>query len=166
MGQTTNTDKPQWHIPAAIAGWLIPGGGHALIGEKHRGLILFIGIGGLWLTGLLIGGISVIDKAQHPAWYGCQILTSPSIIVEIYHRSLNTEDGKAPLPEGTSVRGMPAPTPSYEPSLNHVHEQGTIFTALAGLLNLLAIFDVVYRHPHEREEPQEHAATTGAGSHA
>jgi len=37
--------------------------------------------------------------------------------------------------------------PAYEPSFGHIKEQGVLYTALAGLLNLLAILDVAYREP-------------------
>ena len=44
----------------------------------------------------------------------------------------------------------------YEPSFGHVYEQGMLYTLLAGLLNLLAILDVAYRHP----EPRHDSATS------
>ncbi|QDU73023.1 DUF6677 family protein [Mucisphaera calidilacus] len=159
---TQDDHQPRWHILAAIAGWLIPGSGHALIGETRRGIILALSILTLWTAGLFIGGISVIDKANHPAWYGCQVLVAPAILVDLLHRSL-TLDGQAPPPEGTVVQGIPATTPPFEPSMNRVHEQGTIFTALAGLLNLLAIIDVAYRYPAGRLPQQDPA---GAQAHA
>ena len=43
------------------------------------------------------------------------------------------------------------PRPTYEPSFGRVNEQGVLYTALAGLLNLLAILDVVYQDPRLRE---------------
>ncbi|MCW5853712.1 MAG: hypothetical protein KIT87_26835, partial [Anaerolineae bacterium] len=35
----------------------------------------------------------------------------------------------------------------YQPSFAHVNEQGVLYTALAGLINLLAILDVIYKDP-------------------
>ncbi|WP_428388069.1 DUF6677 family protein [Mucisphaera sp.] len=164
MSQTNSADQPRWHPLAALAGWLIPGAGHAVLGETKRALVLFFAIGGLWLSGLLIGGISVLDRQQHPAWYACQVLVAPTIPVEWLHASMKTPQGKPPPPEGTLVNGQPAGPPAFVPSYNHTHEQGTIFAAMAGLLNLLALIDVAYRDPRAREKALE--VMEGEAAHA
>src|SRR2546430_12547821 len=45
----------------AIAGWLIPGAGYLLIGQKVRGIVIGVTIICLFLMGMLIAGIRVID---------------------------------------------------------------------------------------------------------
>lgn len=123
----------RWNFLAAIAAWAVPGLGHYLLGQPKRGVILLISIGLLWTAGLLVGGISVIDRQDHPAWYLGQMLLAPSVAVNYVHQY---------LPEP-----MPGPSPAYTPSIARVQEQGILYTALAGLLNLLAILDVLYRDP-------------------
>ncbi|MEQ9453960.1 MAG: DUF6677 family protein [Phycisphaeraceae bacterium] len=168
-------DRPRWNVLAGIAGWLIPGGGHAVLGERDRALVLLLSIGGLWVSGALLGGISVFDRAEHPAWYACQVLVAPTVLVERFHASLKDPDGKAPAPpspapppaspSATGGGGQTGMTPAYEPSHNRVNEQGTIFTAMAGLLNLLAIMDVMYRDPRRHQEAAE-GSTEGTPAHA
>ncbi len=148
--QSTTTDRiapgarpAEWHVSAAIAGWVLPGMGHALIGERKRGMIIGITIGILWVAGLLVGGVSVIDRAENGAWFVGQVLAGPSIVIDyVVQVHLKPRARVAGASDG----------PPYEPSFGHVKEQGILYTALAGLLNLLAILDVVYREPHHAAE--------------
>jgi len=142
LKDATKNSAPQWHIPEAIAAWIFPGLGHILLGEKRRGLILMVSIGSLWLTGLLIGGISVFDRVQHPIWfYVGQAFVAPSVAADITLQSLRGGSREDPPPD---------PPPPYEPSIGRINEQGLLFTNLTGLLNLLAILDVGYRDPRRR----------------
>lgn len=134
----------RWNFTAAIAAWIFPGLGHVLLGHVRRGAILAVTIGLLWVAGLLIGGISVIDRHHHPIWFLGQMLVAPSLAVEAGHRHLINQYGTP----------MPGEDPIYQPSFGRVHEQGTLYVALAGLLNLLAILDVLYRDPDDpRDRP-------------
>lgn len=142
MNTAAKTPESQpWHPVAAVAAWLVPGLGHVLIGQAARGAIIGATIAMLWLAGVLIGGISVLDRTAHPAWFLGQMLTAPSIVgnyvlqQHLKPRYIDPDD----LPPGRTV--------NYQPSFGRVREQGILYTALAGLLNLLAILDVIYRDP-------------------
>ncbi|MFK7788037.1 MAG: DUF6677 family protein [Phycisphaeraceae bacterium] len=151
-----DSPPPVWNLPAAVAAWLVPGLGHILAGHAKRGAILMICIGGLWLVGLLVGGISVVharsaDGALRP-WYLGQALIAPSIAVEYTHDKLRARnEGVDPSPSDLSI--------PYQPAYGRAAEIGTLYTALAGLLNLLAIIDIAYREPRSTE----HALSLGAG---
>jgi len=132
--------RSQWYPGAAAGAWLIPGLGHVLLGERLRGLTIGLTIGLLWLTGLLVGGVCVIDRDEHPAWFVGQVMTAPSLVADFVLRTY-LKPGYRPPGEGPS---------SYEPSFGRVNEQGILYTALAGLLNLLAILDVVHRDARHR----------------
>jgi hypothetical protein len=155
-------------MTAAIAAWLLPGLGHYMIGEKRRGSIIGATIGIIWLAGLLISGISVIDRREHPAWFLGQMLLAPSVAVNVGHQFIDA-NYKEPVPNPAD----PADAPIYEPSFGHVYEQGMLYTLLAGLLNLLAILDVLCpASPQRREaraaggaDEQAHEARSAAGSH-
>ncbi len=148
---TAKTDSPKWHFAGAIAGWLIPGLGHLLLGQKGRAAILFASIGMLWLGGFFVGGVGVFDRKGHPIWFMGQMLIAPSVMVEVYHRTLKSPAGQPPRPDD--------PTGTYQPSYGHVHEQGVLYTSLAGMLNLLAMMDVLYRDPadprHRKRTPRQ-----------
>jgi hypothetical protein len=58
------TDFRSFHPPApivAITGWLLPGSGYALIGQWGRAITIGITIIVLFVMGLLIGGVRVIE---------------------------------------------------------------------------------------------------------
>ncbi len=147
-----------WNMTAAVATWLLPGLGHYLIGERRRGSILAATVGTIWLAGLLIGGVSVIDRRDHPAWFLGQMLLAPSVVVDFGHQYLRNQTPN-PVPNPTS-------SPPYEPSFGQVYEQGMLYTLLAGLMNLLAIMDVAYHHqvrPAGRREDGERSARAAIG---
>jgi hypothetical protein len=148
----------QWNPTAAVAAWLLPGLGHWLLGERRRASILASTIGILWLTGALLGGISVFDIRNHFWWFLAQACAAPSIPANFVHQTLRG-GGDPPLP-------MPyaATPPRYEPAFGKIEEQGVLYTALAGLLNLLAVLDVAVRDPSRRRadaEPQPNAPAGG-----
>ncbi len=135
--QKPSSPASPWHFDAAIAAWLLPGLGHIYLGEFRRGAILGASIMVLWLAGFLIGGISVFDHTDNSLWFLGQDFLSPSLVADqVLQRVIKTSPGAGePLPDQH---------PAYEPSFGRVSEQGILYTALAGLLNLLAILDVVY----------------------
>jgi hypothetical protein len=149
---TTPDFAADWRPGPAFAAWLLPGLGHVLIGQPRRGLIIAAGVLGLWLAGLLIGGISVIDhkpmgdgmRQRFSLWFVGQAMLSPSVAVNIAHQHLKEVSvvrlGGTPQPEHQ-------PRPIFTPALGRVAEIGTLYTALAGLLNLLAILDAGWGPP-------------------
>lgn len=139
------TASPRWHFAGALAAWLVPGLGHWLLGQHKRGVILLVSIGLLWTSGFFIGGVGVFDRKDHPIWFIGQMLIAPSIVVEGWDRSLKGPDALPPRPDAAVI--------PYTPSYGHVHEQGVLYTALAGMLNLLAIMDVLYQDPTARNRP-------------
>jgi len=155
----TDVDRPQVHLFAAVCGWLLPGLGHALIGERRRGLIIGAAVGTLWLGGLLLGGVTVIDRYAPPdgdqstpgrrlalPFLG-QAMIAPSWLVAVWNVRYAAPTWGYPPPAPQERNGAQAP---YSPSFGRMNEQGVLYTALAGLLNLLAIIDVVYREPGPR----------------
>jgi hypothetical protein len=125
-----------------LAAWLVPGLGHWLLGQRRRGVILLVSIGLLWTSGFLVGGVGVFDRKSHPVWFLGQMLIAPSILVERWDNSLQGPNAGPARPDAAVI--------PYMPSYGHVHEQGVLYTALAGMLNLLAIMDVLYQDPAAR----------------
>ncbi|MCX5661870.1 MAG: hypothetical protein NTW19_19505 [Planctomycetota bacterium] len=150
----TSSEPPSeqaWRFDAALATWFMPGVGHMFLGESRRGAILGLTILILWIAGFLIGGVSVFDRTDHPLMFVCQVFFAPSAVADqALQRILKTGPGD-PLPSGH---------PAYEPSFGRVNEQGVLYTALAGMLNLLAILDVIHRDPHRRRSDNPNVGTT------
>lgn len=122
MKPRSSADHTLWLLLVAIAAWAVPGGGHFIIGQRKHAAVLFVTITLTFLTGLYIGSIGIIDPVGAKPWYLAQILTSPAVglLGQIAQR------GDFP------VFGRPA-------------DYAQIYTALAGLLNLLCILNAVYR---------------------
>jgi hypothetical protein len=118
----------------ALASWVIPGAGYWLIGQRARALTVGVTIVALFFLGLLIGGVRVVDPpdsylssplntlVQKP-WFIGQILAGPITIIAA---SVGKSAG-------------------FFASHARVNEIGTLYTAVAGMLNLLAIIDASYR---------------------
>ena len=135
---------PRWNFAAALSGWLLPGLGHILLGQRRRGTILMLTLGLVWLAGLAIGGIEVIDSQAKTWWFLGQMLTAPSVLVDWYQQGLAAGE--------------------VEPSLGRMGEQGTLYVTLAGLLNLVAMLDVLYRDPNDpRYRADDEPTGAGAG---
>lgn len=130
------------------------------------------GVLGLFVAGLLIGGISVIDRRDNKVWFIGQALVGPlSFGVDMIHQRMKVQDmivdgtGRArpigpPRPphpdEGRAANGTPVPggTPPYSRSIGKMNELGTLFTTIAGMLNLIIIVDAAFpsrKRPRERE---------------
>lgn len=140
MAQPADSPK-EWNLGPALCGWLIPGLAHVLIGEKRRGAIVGVTIALLWLLGLLIGGVGVIDRHTSGIMYYGQIMLAPGVAVDIAMQRYF----RAPLREFALRQPSPYAPHHYQPSFGRPNEQGVLYTSLAGWLNLLALLDVLAR---------------------
>lgn len=139
--RSNGRQRARWNLAAAFAGWFLPGLGHLLIGERNRGLILAVTIGSIWLSGLFIGGISVVDRREHGFFFVIgQMWVAPSFVVDAYHTRLRAS-------WIMRQQAGDAGPPLYEPALGKPEEIGSLYVTVAGLLNLLSILDVLYREP-------------------
>lgn len=152
---------------AGLAAVVLPGLGHAVRGERKRGLLAGAGVAGLFVLGLLVGGVDVIDSKQDRLWFFAQAGVGPAtFLVDHYHqnslkvvamRTVMTPRGAAQVPDSRSVNpdegrttdGKPRPlaqgerTPNSK-SLGRVNELGTLLVALAGMMNLIVILDALF----------------------
>lgn len=71
----------------AVAGWLLPGAGYFLLGQKKRAIIIFVTITLTLCTGLYIGSFGVIDFNGPAALYvkAAQIMNPPIVLILGYH---------------------------------------------------------------------------------
>jgi hypothetical protein len=104
-----------------LLGWLLPGGGHFLLKQEKRAIIIFATITLTFCAGIYVGSIGVIDPIGAKPWYLAQILNSPMVAIL----------GHVTAGGGFPVFGRP-------------NEIGQIYTSIAGLLNLLCIVNAVY----------------------
>jgi hypothetical protein len=116
-----NQNHTLYLLIVALSAWIVPGGGHLLLNERKRAVIIFAAITLTFLAGLYIGSIGVVDPVEANLWYIAQVLNTPLVAAIGYV----TRAG------GYPVYGKP-------------NEIGQIYTSIAGLLNLLCIINAVY----------------------
>jgi hypothetical protein len=115
--QSGNSAMP---VLAGIFAWCIPGAGHWFIGERKRAVIIFISLTIAFLIGIFLGSIAVIEIKS--PWFYAQILFSP-IVFYISHLSGGV---------------------LHLDSFGRPREIGEIYTAIAGMMNLLCIVNAVF----------------------
>lgn len=151
---------------AMIAGAAFPGAGHMVLGDVKRGMCVAMGVFGLFFGGIFLGGIDVIDSKEDRVWFLGQAFVGPIAFgVDYVHqnhfkvrdpttgklRSARPDEGRGK--DGTPQRLEQSPVanapdvptePPNRKSIGKVNELGTLFAAIAGMMNLIAIIDAAY----------------------
>ena len=168
---------------AAFLAWLIPGLGHFYQGRTAKGVLFFVCILGTFLYGLYIGNGQVVYASTTPSlltrWQylfqlGVGLPATPAIV-----QAWRMENHKGPLPLLGDVMRPPRMQGDFESvdqakhvvkhpdevaKWNHdsadMFEMGTVYTIVAGLLNLLVICDayggpLVILPAEEKKRPGE-----------
>jgi hypothetical protein len=107
---------------AAIAAWLVPGLGHLLLGRWGRALVFFAAVGGLVVTGYLLRGNVFPPHSGDP--FGTLGFLADAGTGAFYYFSRLFE---ASGPDVSRAAG----------------DYGTRFIAAAGVVNVLAVLDVI-----------------------
>ena len=125
---TTENTQPQENtavskLPLPVIGiiaWLVPGAGHWFSGKKDRAIAIFCGIMFLFVIGIIVGGTALINPSQAKIWYFAQVFSGiPALIMT----------SKANMGYGRGI------------------DIGQLYTACAGLLNLLCVIDAIIPTP-------------------
>jgi hypothetical protein len=125
----------------ALAGWLVPGAGYWLIGQRARALVCGATILVVFVMGILISGVRVvqapdmtgpgnpIQRVLTKPWFIGQALAGPVGIATAY--------ASDQLAHSAAYGKVEAKA--------RLAEIGTLYTAVAGMLNLLTIIDAAHR---------------------
>jgi hypothetical protein len=131
-----NTTQTPLNLAAVVLGWLLPGLGHVSIGQKRRGFLIMGGVLFLVVCGALIGGIDAVDHKRDGLWFLAQIWSGPVVIgIDLLNQALI-----APLPIAEKATRV---------GLSHANEIGTLFIAMAGLMNFVVLLDVLLARKNE-----------------
>jgi hypothetical protein len=130
----------------AAAGWLVPGLGYWLIGERSRAMIAGIAITVLFVMGILISGVRCIDVPGFDAKgaYQTGSVTSRPIPTILEKPWYIPQILAGPLTIGSSFWSVRV-ADNYPKATARMFDIGTLYTAIAGMLNLLVIIDSAYR---------------------
>lgn len=164
---------------AAFLAWLVPGLGHFYQGRLAKAILFFVCIMSTFGYGLYLGGSNELGwgRVVYASWrpgdkrlpYLCQIWVGlpafPSLI-----QASRVRSGKEPLWGGFMAPPRLEPGPvgneitldMLNKKLARFFELGTVYTMVAGLLNVLAIYDawggpvfVVEEDEEEKKEDDE-----------
>jgi hypothetical protein len=168
---------------AALLAWLIPGLGHLYQGRTAKAILFFVCIMGTFTYGLYLGGSSKLGwgRVVYASWspddtrlpYLCQIgVGLPAVPALI--QAIRVRNGKAPWgdfmapPRRANGAGGDAKQPTLDDlkkDLDHAFELGTVYTMIAGLLNVLAIYDAwggpVFAEARKKEEGEDQQEDRG-----
>jgi hypothetical protein len=132
-------------IFAAVLAWLVPGLGHIYQGRRAKGVLFMVCILSTFFYGLYLSD----GKAVYASWtdgdkrlyYLCQIGAGLPALPALVQNYL-VRNGKAPLLGGIMAPpATPAELSDWYLKLNTYFDLGTVYTTIAGLLNVLVIYD-------------------------
>ena len=108
-------------VTTAVLAWAVPGAGHFALGKWQKGLLYFVCIVGTFIAGWLISGRA-----------------------DVYFQSgrlhVLLQMGAGVI---TFVLGMGRTAAEPKLTVMRMFEIGTLYTMVAGLLNVLAVMDAV-----------------------
>jgi hypothetical protein len=107
----------------------------------RRGRLMMLGVLFLFLSGILIGGVDSVDRREDHLWFLAQAVCGPVAL-------------GADFINQSYVKKLPEQRRYQTIGINKPNEMGTLFTALAGLMNLIIILDAMFHVPRI-EQPQE-----------
>lgn len=170
---------------ALVLAWCVPGLGHILIGQRARGIVFMVAIHGLFAGGLLLGGIRALNPVEQPIWTYTQFLAGwPMVIGNRVEKAKEKElellqdeysvGGKRPEVGDDTLRQKREkygqeftaehPLFSYHPKIQDI---GSVYCGIAGMLNLLVMFDVLLRITGTtRDTPVEKTPRAASGGGA
>ena len=136
-----------------VLAWALPGLGHWWLGERRRGVLAGGGVLGLFVCGVLIGGVDCVDQKEDGPWFLAQAWAGPVAYATDAANEWLLKTGRVgellpspgnPMPRPDGSR-PPEPMVSSYKGLGTVNDVGTLFTALAGLMNLVVMLDAAHR---------------------
>lgn len=73
-------------ILAMVLGWLVPGAGHFYVGQRVRGIIIFIVITATFWAGLAIGGTLAVDRRAEVWWFDAEMCCGVNGLIGWYRQ--------------------------------------------------------------------------------
>ena len=172
--RNTSSENAANYLAVPLA-WLVPGAGHIALGYRGRGLIFALTIHLLFAAGLFLGGIRALNPPDQAIWTYTQYLAGwPMLVGSRVQAAMAPAIDKLLAPSGRSVyeneyedkfhssrttdlidpakadqirefnRDFVARHPNavYHPKIQDI---AAVYCGIAGMLNLLVVFDVLLR---------------------
>ena len=164
--QTVSLRNPVW---AAFLAWLVPGLGHFYQGRTGKGILYAVCILGLYLMGMVMGEGKIVywrwvNPLNNPEkfclYYLGQFFVGLPALPALIQSTLQ-HYGVDPVLWGFMAEPTQLVLNSLQTRLGKLVEIGTIYTTVAGLLNILAIYDA-YEGPAYQDLEEDSASQTTA----
>ena len=159
---------------AAVLAWLVPGLGHLYQGRTGKGLLYAVCILSLFLVGLAMGDWQIVYWRWVNPWtnteafcfnYLGQFWAGLVALPALIQGTLQL-DGHEPILWGFMAEPTQNEINGLYPRLGKFVEIGTLYTTVAGLLNILAMYDAFEGPAHldEDDRPAADRRPTGKPS--
>ena len=131
-----STDTSRSPLPrmlvSALLGWAVPGAGHLYVGDRGRGLIFLVAIALTFWGGVAIGGVkNTVNPQERALWFLGQACAGVHPFVAIaWGRQIEVP------PEADKFTWI---------AYGQMEDISVVYTAIAGMLNVLVILDVLGR---------------------
>ena len=142
---------PAAHIIVVLLAWLVPGAGHLCVRRFVRGAIIFVTVSATFWAGVAVGGVMTVDHEQERWWFAAEMLGGAHGLAGWYrHQSvikrLATEHEEIDSPFAGGDRQTRLDKVLAQEKLALVSPVATVaraYAGVAGLLNLMCIFDAL-----------------------
>lgn len=162
---------------ALFLAWLVPGAGHAYLGRVKRGLIIFVTLTATFWSGIAIGGVMTVDYHSERWWFIAEMCGGINGLIS-WQRQQNAHDRLEGGDRDLRKAGDPQPKADERLKDTLVMDErlaaegialvspgdtvARAYAGIAGLLNLLCIFDaVMLALMGETGEPKRPPAASG-----
>ncbi len=156
--------KNRWQ--AALLAWLIPGWGHWYQGRRGKAALYFTCIMGLFFVGMFLGGFRNVfwrwtspsaDSENFRFIYLCQFFVGLPALPALLQATLK-HFGQPFVFWGYLAEPSAAALNAVHSQYQRLAEVGWVYTVIAGLLNVLAIFDALEGPAHAADDAADDAA--------
>ncbi len=143
------TDAAAKHRPipvvALLLSWLVPGAGHMYLGRMRRGVVLLVTIAALFWAGVAMGGVMTVDYHAERWWFIADMFTGIHGLVGYHRQKQVYRQIEREVSMGAGASGeMAVDQWLKDKGIALVHPVDNVaraYAGIAGLLNLLCIFD-------------------------
>lgn len=152
-------------VPAAgLLSWVLPGLGHLYVGERVRGWILLVTMTVTFWTGVAVGGVrGTVDIKGHTGWFMAQICSGGHTGAALALRwATGPGEGETQAAQLNAHPRRGESPPTFYGHFASI-DIGIVYTAVAGLLNVLIILDAIVRADHASREPEPRPTYAAGG---